>query len=80
MMTSWVTSDLILRLLGAVGVGGGQQGQAGKSFTVYKKAKPVTFLPIIHPAERTAFLKGSNLTTGSNSSQRSIPVSFPWFV
>ena len=31
MMTSWVTSDLILRLLGAVGVGGGQQGQAGKS-------------------------------------------------
>ena len=47
-MTSWVTSDLSLRLLGAVGVGGGEQGQAGKkplwkSFTVYKKQSQSLF-------------------------------------
>lgn len=30
-MTSWVAFDLILRLLGAVGVGDGEQGRAGKS-------------------------------------------------
>ena len=43
-------------------------------------AKPVTFLLITHPTELTAFLKGSNLTTGSAASQRSIAVLFLWFV
>lgn len=65
---------------GGRGAGTGWEKATLEKFHCVQKAKPVTFLLIMHPAELTAFLKGSNLTTVSTSSQRSIPISFPWFV